>query len=231
MRTSKANAGLHQGQPVRTTGVAVGEADAAMILVHGRYAGAEDILGLVPELRLPQLHFLAPQAAQSIWYPNTFLGPNEDNEPFLSSALQVLADILDELDTRGIPAEHTFLLGFSQGGCLVSEFAARNARRYGGVFCLTGGLIGPPGMPRQYEGSFSGTSILLGSSDPDPYIPWWRVEETAEVLRAMDADVDLRRYPGMGHTINAEEIEIVRAVVLGALKTDGEGTSDRPVSR
>ena len=113
----------------------------------------------------------------------------------------------------------------------MSEFAARNARRYGGVFCLTGGLIGPPGMPRRYEGSFTGTPILLGSSDPDPYIPWPRVEETAEVFRGMDADVDMRRYPGMGHTINSEEIELVRQVVLGALET-GEGKDhDRTVSR
>jgi predicted esterase len=223
--------GPHQGQPVLMKGVDLRDAEAAMILVHGRYASAQDILSLAPELRLPQVAYVAPQAAQSTWYPHTFLGPLEDNEPFLSSALQALADISGELNSQGIPPEQTFLLGFSQGACLVSEFAVRNPRRYGGVFCLTGGLHGPPGTPRRYEGSLCGTPIVLGSSDPDPYIPWSRVEETAEVFRAMGADIDLRRYPGLGHTINAEEIELVRQVVLGLPRPGQEDSDDRPVSR
>jgi predicted esterase len=216
---------------VLTRGAALADAQAAMIMVHGRGAGAHDIVGLVPELRLPQLHYLAPQAAQSTWYPHRFLAPIADNEPDLSSALEILAGLLSEVDARGIPAERTFLLGFSQGACLVSEFAARNARRYGGVFALTGGLIGPPGTPLQHQGSLSGTPVLLASSDPDPHVPWSRVEETAEVFRAMGADVDLRRYPSMGHTINAEEIELVRNLVLESLAKQERDTHDEPVSQ
>jgi predicted esterase len=229
--------GPHRGQPVLTVEAAGGHADAAMIMVHGRGASARDILGLVPELRLPQLLYLAPEAAQHTWYPYSFLAQLDDNEPGLSSGLAVIGGLLADLDSRGIPADRTFLLGFSQGACLVTEFAARNARRYGGVFGLTGGLIGPPGTPHRYDGSLSGTAILLGSSDPDPHVPWSRVEETAEVFRGLGAAVDLRRYPGMGHTINAEELDLVRNVVHGVLigETDhsdrGEVHDEDPVSR
>jgi predicted esterase len=203
----------HANGPVLTAGRPLAEAEAAVILVHGRGASAEDILTLAGELRRPDLAYLAPQAAGHTWYPYSFLAPMERNEPGLSSGLALLGRLVERLAAAGIPAERTVLLGFSQGACLTLEFAARNARRYGGVVGLSGGLIGPPGTPRDYAGTFSGTPIFLGCSDRDPHVPKARVDETAEVLGKLGAAVTERIYPGLGHTVNEDELELVRGML------------------
>jgi predicted esterase len=210
-----AAAGPHQGGPVATAGRPPEEAAGAVVLVHGRGSTAASILGLARELGRPDLAWLAPQAAGRTWYPHTFLAPLADNEPGLSSGLAVLAGLVDDLAAAGIPAERVVVAGFSQGACLAVEFAARHPRRYGGVAGLTGGLIGPPGTPRDDPGSLAGTPVFLGAGDPDPHVPWARVEETAAVLARMGARVTLRRYPGLGHAIHREELDAVGALLPG----------------
>lgn len=209
--------GPHEGGPVLREGLPVQEAEAAAVLVHGRGATAESILGLVPLVDPGGFIFLAPQAAGGTWYPQRFMEPVERNEPWLSSGLGVVATVLGQLEAQGIPAERTVLLGFSQGACLALEFAARNARRYGAVVGLSGGLIGPDGTARDYPGSLDGTPVLLGCSDVDSHIPKPRVEETAQVLRRLGAEVDVRFYPGMGHTINADETQAVERLLRSLL--------------
>jgi phospholipase/carboxylesterase len=205
---------IHAQQPVYTAGAALDQAQAAMVMVHGRGATAESILALsASELHHPGFAYLAPQAAQNSWYPYSFLNPLEDNEPFLSSGLEKLTGLLAYLAGTGLPPERTLLLGFSQGACLAVEFAARNARRYGGLAGLSGGLIGPDGTPRNYAGSLDGTPVFLGCSDIDPHIPKERVQETADVLRRLGAGVTMRLYPGLGHTINQDEITFVNQMM------------------
>lgn len=218
--------GPHRGARVVTSGRPLRGARAVMILVHGRGASAESILGLAGELDRAAFTYLAPQAAGHTWYPYSFLAPLEQNEPHLSSALALLGSVVDRVTEAGIPPERLVLAGFSQGACLTLEFAARNARRFGGVAALTGGLIGPDGTSREYPGFFDGTPIFLGSSDPDPHVPRSRVEESARVLERMGARVTTRIYPGMGHTINEDELEHVRAVMDRVLGdgTDPEGS-------
>ncbi len=208
--------GPHQGQPVRSAGTPLAEARALVLLVHGRGATAESILALADELGGDGVAYLAPQAAGFTWYPQSFLAPIEHNQPGLSSGLAALGAVLEEGERAGIPSQRQVLLGFSQGACLTTEFAARKPRRYGGIVAFTGGLVGPPQTPRDYPGSFDGTPVFLGSSDPDPHVPWARVEETARVMERMGAEVTLRRYPGMGHTINFEEMEAARSLIAAA---------------
>lgn len=205
--------GPHQGQTVLRAGASLDKATAAMIMVHGRGASAEDILSMAAELRQPNFVYLAPQAAQYTWYPNSFMAPIASNEPGLSSGLAVIASLLAQLQEAGIPAERTILLGFSQGACLSLEFAARNARRYGGLVGLSGALIGPDDTPRNYPGSLEGTPVFLGCSDTDFHIPKHRVEESAEILRRMGGNVTARLYPRMGHTVNRDELRFVRSMV------------------
>lgn len=205
----------HRGERVVAIGEPLATARAVMILLHGRYASAENILMLVDRIAVPGVAYLAPQAHESTWYPLTFLSPLESNEPGLSSALGVIDALVASIGAAGIPPERTLLLGFSQGACLATESAARTPRRYGAVVGFTGGLLGPPGTPREYPGSLSGVPVFLGAGDPDPHVPWWRVEETAEVLGRMGAQVDLRRYPGMPHTVNDEELGVARALLEG----------------
>jgi predicted esterase len=200
----------HQGQPILSAGEPLISAKAAMILLHGRGASAEDILLVAGELDQSGFAYLAPQAAGSAWYPNSFLAPLESNEPELTSALYVIDSLLGEVGSAGIPQERTMLLGFSQGACLLLEYVARHASRYGGVVGLSGGLIGPDGTPRDYPGSLAGTPVFLGCSDVDPHIPRARVDLTAEVLGGLDGDVTERLYPNMDHTVNQDEIAFVR---------------------
>jgi predicted esterase len=204
--------GPHQGQPVLEAGERLGTARAAMILVHGRGASAADIMTLGAELMQPGFAYLAPQAAGNTWYPYPFTAPMESNEPYLSSALEVLATVLTSVEET-VPAERVVLLGFSQGACLTLEFAARHARRYGGVVGLSGGVIGPDGTPRDYPGNFAGTPTFLGCSDVDPHIPKERVVASGEVFERMGAKVTVRLYPGMPHTVNEDEIRTVYEVI------------------
>jgi predicted esterase len=203
----------HAGQPVLHSGARPEEADLTVILVHGRGGSASDIMGLAHELVDKNVAYLAPQAAGNTWYPYSFLAPIQQNEPALSSALGAIGTLVDSLAGKGVPANRVVLLGFSQGACLSLEFAARRAQRYAAVVGLSGGLIGPDVSERTYAGSFAGTPIFLGCSDRDPHVPLARVRESARILRNLDATVDERIYPGMGHTINEDELEAVRRLL------------------
>lgn len=199
--------------------LAPSEASAGMVLVHGRGAGAADILLLGKELLTGyagehRWTRVAPQAAGHSWYPYSFLAPRDKNQPGIHSGLRRIGEALEELQAAGIPAEKTVLAGFSQGACLTAEFAARHPCRYGAVLVFTGGLIGPVGMNWDaLDGDLAGTPVFLGASDRDPHVPRERVAETAAVLERLGAEVDERIYPGMGHTINADEIEAARDLV------------------
>jgi predicted esterase len=184
-----------------------------MIMVHGRGASAEDMLGLAALLAVPDIAILAPQAAGRTWYPSSFLSPIADNEPGITSGLGVIASLVDGLLAQRIAIERIALLGFSQGACLSLEFAARYPRAYKAVIGLSGGLIGPPGTSREYPGSLAGSAVFLGCSDIDPHIPLARVRESAQVFRRMGATVDERIYPAMGHIVNDEELDAVRTLL------------------
>ena len=205
--------GPHQDQPLVTAGASLDAAEAAVVLVHGRGATAQSIVGMAEEFHQSDIAYLAPQAARNTWYPNSFLAPTESNEPGLSSGLQALTDAVAEANDKGVPTEQVMLLGFSQGACLASEFVARNATGYGGLAVLSGGLIGPEGTPRDYDGSLDGTPVFVGCSDVDPHIPVERVHETVEVFERMDADVTERIYEGMGHGVNDDELAFVSEMV------------------
>ena len=206
---------VHQGMPVRTAGAALGGARTAVVAVHGRGATAESILQLAEALERPEVALVAPQAAGNSWYPQSFLAPIEANEPGITSALRALDDVVAAVGASGIPVERTVLLGFSQGACLAAEYVARHARRYGGLAALSGGLIGPDGTPRDYAGSLDGTPVFLGCSDVDPHIPATRVRESADVLGRLGGEVTMRLFPGMGHTVNHDELEAVRRILDG----------------
>jgi predicted esterase len=211
----------HGAQPVRVAGAPLAEAQVAVVMVHGRGASAESILTLAPALAMDRVAFVAPQAADGQWYPYGFMAPIARNEPGITSGLSAIARVLAQVRAAGIPPERTLLLGFSQGACLASEFVARHARRYGGLAVLSGGLIGPDGTPRDYAGTLDDTPVFLGCSDVDAHIPAVRVQESAAVLRRLGGDVDMRLYPGMGHLVNDDELDAVRAILANALASAG----------
>lgn len=205
--------GPHQDQPLLTAGSSLDAADAAVIMVHGRGATARGILGMAGEFDTENVAYLAPQAARNEWYPQSFLAPVEQNEPGRRSGLQAIDDALSAADDAGVPAENTLVMGFSQGGCLASEYVARNPHRYGGLAALSGGLIGESIDHDDYEGDLEGTPAFFGCSDVDPHIPEERVHESAAVFEQLNADVEKRLYEGMGHTVNQDELQYVSGLI------------------
>ena len=203
----------HRNQPVWESGHKLASAAGAVILLHGRGASPQDILGLAGEFKQPGLAYRAPEAAGHTWYPNSFLAPIEKNEPWLTSALEKVKGIVADIESDGIPRERIVIAGFSQGACLASEYVARNAGRYGGVIAFTGGLIGPPNTKFSYAGTLAGTPAFFGAGDHDPHVPWERVQESATVLSAMGAEVVVKCYPGLPHTINPDEIAEARKIL------------------
>jgi phospholipase/carboxylesterase len=202
--------GPHEGQPALQAGQPLGQAPVAVVMVHGRNAGPENILDLVPALARPEVTYLAPAAANRTWYPYSFLADIASNEPGLSSGLAVLGTLVSRVEAAGVPRDRIVLLGFSQGACLATEFAIRNASRFGGVVVFSGGAIGPPGTRWDESRRFDGTPMFFGCSDVDSHVPAARVIESAELCARMGADVTRRLYPGMGHTINDDEIAWAR---------------------
>lgn len=185
-----------------------------LILLHGRGGSAEDILSLAAHLEVTDFTLLAPQATNNTWYPYSFLVPPSQNEPWLSSALNLVKELVDELLEKGISSHNIYFTGFSQGACLTLEFVARNANRYGGVAAFTGGLIGDHLYDENYRGDFQNTPVFIGTSDPDPHVPVERVSDTETVLKKMNADVTAKIYKNMGHTISHDEIEQANQIVF-----------------
>jgi phospholipase/carboxylesterase len=203
----------HGGQPVLTLGPGVESSRAAMIMMHGRNAGPRNILDLAGVLHHPDFTYLAPAAAGGTWYPFSFLAETARNEPGLSSGLWVIDRLVQDLEAKGIPGRRIILLGFSQGACLSSEYAVRHAGRLGGLVAYSGGLIGPLGTVWDYPGSFDGMPVFLGCSDVDAHVPKARVDESAAVFTRMGAAVTERIYPGMGHQVNEDELELTRTLM------------------
>ena len=204
---------MHQ-KNIITAGKHLSEAKKTLVMIHGRGGSAEDILTLAEHLPVKDFALLAPQATGHSWYPYSFMAPTANNEPGLSSALELLNGIVNEIVSSGIAKENIYFLGFSQGACLTLEFVARNAARYGGVVAFTGGLIGPTINTVNYSGDFSGTPVFIGTSDPDPHVPVERVNASAAVLEQMNAAVTKKIYKNMGHTITQQEINLVSELLF-----------------
>jgi phospholipase/carboxylesterase len=204
---------MHRKELV-TAGKSLDEAKKVLIMLHGRGATADDILGLTPHLLLHDFCILAPQATNYSWYPYSFLMPLKQNEPWLSSAITLLSEIVSDVNLAGIESSKIFFLGFSQGACLTLEFIARNATKWGGAVAFTGGLIGDKLLEENYHGDLRNTPVFIGTSDPDPHVPVERVNASVEILKKMNASVIQKIYPGMGHTVIKEEIDLANKLVF-----------------
>ena len=199
---------------IQITGKPLQEADKALIMIHGRGAYARDILGIASHLNVQEYALFAPEATNNTWYPYSFMAPPEQNEPWLSSALNLVKEAVDAATEQGISAENIYFLGFSQGACLALEFVARNAKKFGGVVALTGGLIGDKIDQDNYTGNFNGTPIFMGTGNPDPHVPIERVKESAIILEKMNAKVHLKVYDGKAHSVSQDEIDEANRLVF-----------------
>lgn len=202
------------GKQFIQAGTAIQEAKKAAVLLHGRGSSAQGILSLQHHLQLTDAAIFAPQATNNTWYPHSFIAPVEQNQPALDSALSLVDHVVAEIDGHGMPLEHVFIVGFSQGACLALEYATRHARRYGGVVAFTGGLIGETLNRARYTGDFSETPVLITGGDTDPHVPLTRMEESAAILRQLGAEVTMEIYPGKPHSISADETLLANTIIF-----------------
>ncbi|WP_257670722.1 alpha/beta hydrolase [Parapedobacter tibetensis] len=196
-------------------GKPAGQAQKAVVLLHGRGSTAQGILSLQHRLQLEDALLLAPQATNGTWYPYTFLAPVTNNQPALDSALALVDEVVTEAAKQGIPPEKLYFVGFSQGACLLSEYVARHAKHYGGVVIFTGGLIGESLDQANYQGDFEGMPFLITSGNRDPHVPLERVEESTTILRQLGANVHMKIYPDKPHSISDDEILLANEVIFG----------------
>jgi len=199
---------------IYTAGKELREAEKVLVLIHGRGGSAKEFLALANQLNTQDFAVLAPQATDFTWYPNSFLAPLAQNEPEYSSALEVLEELLEDIKETGIASENIYFAGFSQGACLTLEFVTRNAQRFGGIAAFTGGLIGDKIYTENYSGDFNGTPIFIGTGDPDPHVPVERVEDSAEILREMNANVEVKIYKNRPHTISEDELKLANNFIF-----------------
>lgn len=211
------NENIHQSQPVLHHGENTGKTNLLVVLLHGRGATAQSMIPLAEELAVEGVQFMMPQAALNRWYPQSAFGPLDANEPDLSSALDKIEALVKDAHQSGLSDQQIAFGGFSQGACLAAEYVARNARQYAGLFVFSGALIGPPGMERNYPGSFEGMPVFIGGSDVDPWVKHKWMADTASIFEQMDARVDFRTYPGMAHTVNQDEIDRVRELLAKSI--------------
>lgn len=199
---------------VITAGVPLAEAKKVLIMIHGRGAGAEDILSISNYLNTDGFAFVAPQAAGNTWYPLSFLAKPEDNEPFLTNSINTISNIISGLEEQGITKDKMYFLGFSQGACVAAEYTTRNAARYGGIVIFTGAVIGDKIYKENYSGNFNGTPVFIGTSNPDFHVPVERVNDTASLLKEMGANVTVKVYDNMPHTISQDEITLANQLIF-----------------
>ena len=204
---------LHSNSNYVLTGTPLSEAEKVVIAVHGRGASAQSILSLSTYFNTEKTCWLAPHATNNTWYPYSFLEDPQKNEPWLSSALSVLENLTEDVRSKGFEDWQIFLLGFSQGACLASEFVARNGRSYGGLIAFSGGLIGAEPDTSLYKNGLNKMPAFFGCSDKDFHIPESRVWKSEEILKSLGADAKAVIYPGMGHTIIEDEIEKAREIL------------------
>ena len=198
-----------------TSGQDIANAKKALILLHGRGANAKDILSLANHFPVVDFALFAPQATNNTWYPYSFLAPPAENEPWLSSALEIIENLVEEIKGKGITAENIYFGGFSQGACLTAEFVSRNAEKFGGIFIFTGGLIGDRLYPENYSGNFEETPVFISTGNPDAHVPVERVQETAKLMESMKAMVTVKIYENRPHTISPEEINLANQIIFG----------------
>ncbi|MCF8242614.1 MAG: dienelactone hydrolase family protein [Melioribacteraceae bacterium] len=203
----------HTGDEIYTRGADLINAESAMIMLHGRGGSSQSMIDLSHEFNSDNMIFIAPQADNFTWYPYRFIEEREVNQPGIKSGMILIDKIIDSLVLNGIVHTKIYLLGFSQGACLALDYAARNPKGYGGVFVLSGGLIGKSVTASEYIGDMERTPVFFGCSDNDFHIPESRITESAEILKSLNADVTKRIYRNLGHTINQDEIDFINEII------------------
>ena len=176
-----------------------------VILLHGRGASGEDILGISEEFPDGDICWLAPTAMNNTWYPSRFIERRAANEPFLTISTEQVKGLMDQF-----PPERLILAGFSQGACLTADILARHPRPLAGAWIFSGGLIGTDEELPKVSPVYEGLPVTLSGSLQDPHIPAERMKRTARHLGRMGARVETLHYEFASHQIALEEVELAK---------------------
>ena len=204
--------------PVSRWGAEEADASLVVLALHGRDQDPAFMQEVAERVDLPELAWRFPAADARSWYPLSFLAPVADNEPRLSSALEAVAHQRADLAAAGVGPDRLVLLGFSQGAVVLAEHLVRTAAPCAGAVLLTGGYVGPPGTTRTASGDLRAVPVLLGSAEADALVPIVRVQETATLLQALGAQVELEVYDDLEHRVSDTAVASTRRVLRRLLR-------------
>jgi phospholipase/carboxylesterase len=202
----------HLQQPLLQQGTPLKDDNPVILGLHGRNQTPDVIIDIVERMGWKHATLFAPNAYNQSWYPARFMEPIEQNEPYLTYALEALDERINMLQQQGIHKERLLLMGFSQGACLIAQYLMKNPAKYRGIAIFTGGVIGPPDTRWDIKGSLDGTPTLITSCDTDEWVPIGRVHETITLFRAMNANITTKIYQGRDHLVCDDEINLTRLV-------------------
>lgn len=192
----------------------------AVIWLHGLGADGHDFAPIVPELvrpGWPALRFVFPHAPvrpvtinngmrMRAWYDIVGMDfpTRADSHGVNQSIAQANALIEREL-ARGIPAHRILLAGFSQGGAIALAAGVRRTTPLAGLIALSTYL--PDAQAATDEKSDAATTqpVFMAHGASDPVIPVVYAEQSAQLLKTLDFNLEWHRYP-MAHQVCAEEL-------------------------
>lgn len=184
------------------------DAPAVMLLLHGYGSHEQDLPGLIPALNLP-LPWASLRAPLSLgnggaaWFEITTPGV-PDPEPVVAATDAIWSWI----DTHLSPETRIIPVGFSQGGLMASQLLRTRPDRVESPVILGGFVMGGE-QPADEALATHKPRLFWGRGAEDQVIAAPAIARSSEWLPA-HSTLSERVYPGLGHSINAEEIADVR---------------------
>ena len=186
-----------------------------VLLMHGRGSHEQDMAGLIPllpaefgyaSLRAP-LRF---DAGGHTWF-----AAGTPGAPPADSVDAATVAVLEWLDRVG-PRARIAAAGFSQGGAMATHLMRHAPERFTSYVNLAGFIV-PGDAPADTRLSDLRPPVFWGRGAEDPVFPQSAIGLTQQWLESR-SELTTRIYPGLGHSISAEEVDDVSAFLLQTLR-------------
>jgi phospholipase/carboxylesterase len=201
-------------------------AGALVVLMHGVGSNARDLMPLADiwSESLPEVAFTSLDGSDAFdggfggrqWF--SLREVNEGNrEARVAAAYPALRSMLEaELAHWQLPFEKLALVGFSQGSMMAMHHVASSAEGAAVVVAYSGRLA-------SVIVASNGTPLTLVHGEDDEVIPVQELEYAADAFSSAGYTVDAYALPGIGHTIDADGVELGKQALehwLGAVSRD-----------
>ena len=192
---------------------------SAVIWLHGLGASGDDFAPIVPLLNVEHLpiRFIFPNAhvqpvslnaglPMPAWFDIFGLDKDaKDDEPGILQAEQLITQLIHEQNRLGIPTEHIFLFGYSQGGALAMHTGLRFKEKLAGIVGLSTYLPLRDKTANALNRANRETPIFLAHGQFDDVVKPIYGSRLNDFLIEHNYIVERHTYP-MAHAVLPEEI-------------------------